>query len=430
MPTIIPLVILGFLLVVGFPIGFALLLSGFIGYSMITSFDAAFSFLGSHAYGSIAKFLFTPIPLFVLMSEILAVSGIGASMYDTAMKWFGRFRGGLGVATVIACAIFAAMCGLSMASAAAIGVVAIPEMRKRGYSDGLATGLVCCAGTLGILIPPSLPFIVYGVIGQQSVGQLFMAGVLPGVLLASLYSLYILTVAWLKPDYAPGVSGITWRDRILSLKRLWMAILLIFSVLGSIYLGIATPTEAAGIGAFGALLMGFGTRTLNYKGVLKAVENTVNLVGFVMILVVGAMFFSFFLTITRVTHDFSVWLASLQVSPWFILLGIFIILQILGMFLDSAAIILITTPLFLPIVTGLGIDPVLYGVILVMNIEIAFVTPPVGMNLYVIGSIAPDVPLGTVLRGSVPFLLLTVVGMVIVLLFPQIALWLPAIMVK
>jgi C4-dicarboxylate transporter DctM subunit len=426
--TIVPLVVLAVFLLVGLPIGFSLLLTGFVGLTMITSFDAAVNYLGLHAFSSIARFVFTPIPLFVLMGDILAVSGVGADTFDAALKWFGRVRGGLSVASIIACAIFASMCGLSMAGAATIGIVAIPEMIKRGYDKGLAAGSVATAGTLGILIPPSLPFIMYGIVAEQSVGQLFIAGIIPGILLTVLFSSYVLLIAWRRPHLAPGIAGVTWRQRFFSLRKLWSAIVLIILVLGSIYGGVATPTEAAGVGAIGALGVALLYRSLNLKKLIEIGRRTVELVGFIMILVVGAMLFSYYLTLTGATQSLSNWMASLAVAPWVIILGINIILLILGCFLDSTAIILITTPLFLPIVTKLGFDPIWYGVILIINIEIAFITPPVGMNLYVISNIAPEVSLATILRGITPFLLMALLAIALVAIFPQLALWLPSTM--
>ena len=427
--TVVPLTMLAVLLLMGMPIGFALLLTGFVGLTMITGFDATLNYLGLHAFSSIARFVFTPIPLFVLMGDILAVSGVGSDMFDVTLRWFGKFRGGLAVASIIACAIFASMCGLSIAGAATIGLVAIPEMLKRGYDKGLATGSVACAGTLGILIPPSLPFIMYGVIAEQSIGQLFIAGIVPGILLTVLFSTYVLIVAWRRPALAPAISGtVTWKDRFWSLRKLWSAIVLIILVLGSIYGGIATPTEAAGVGAAGAFGVALLYRSLSLKKVVQIVRSTAELVGFIMILVVGAMLFSYYLTITGMTQGVSRWMASLAVAPWVIIVGINIILLILGCFLDSTAIILITTPLFLPIIRSLGFDPIWYGVILIINIEIAFITPPVGMNLYVISNIARGVSLETILRGSIPFLALALLAIALIAFFPQIALWLPSTM--
>lgn len=426
--TAVPLIVLAVLLVAGLPIAFALLFTGFLGLAMITSFDAALNYLGLHAFSSIARFAFTPIPLFILMGDTLAVSGVGIDMFDAALKWFGRVRGGLAVASIVACAIFASMCGLSMAGAATIGIVAIPEMLKRGYDQRLATGSVATAGTLGILIPPSLPFIMYGIIAEQSVGQLFIAGIVPGILLTLLFSTYVLIIAWCRPHVAPGIVGVTWKEMFFSLRKLWSAIALIVLVLGSIYGGIATPTEAAGVGAIGALGVALIYRALNLKKMMEIARRTVELMGFIMILVVGAMLFSYYLTLTGATQLLSEWMASLDVASWIIILGINIILLILGCFLDSTAIILITTPLFLPIIVNLGFDPIWYGVILIINIEIAFITPPVGMNLYVISNIAPEVPLGSILRGVLPFLVLAMLAIALVAVFPQLALWLPSTM--
>lgn len=416
------------LLLAGLPIGFSLLLSGFVGYGMITNFSTAMAFLGPHTFNSLAKFIFTPIPLFVLMGEILGASGIGGEMFDVALKWFGRLRGGLCVAGIMACALFGAMCGVSIAGAVTIGIVAIPAMIRHGYDKGLAAGSVTCAGTLAIMIPPSLSFIIYGVVAEESIGELFIAGILPGILITLLFSTYVLIRAWRQPSIAPGVHGITWKERIKSLRRLWAAIVLILAVLGSIYSGIATPTEAAGVGAVGALFVSLIYRSMTFRNLIEVAKRTSVTIGFIMILVVGALFFSYYLTLTGVTQDVATWMVSLPVSPWVIIGGMCVILFILGMFLDPTAIILITTPLFLPVINDFGFSPIWYGVILVMTLEIAFVTPPVGMNLYAVSNIVPDIPLEVILKGSIPFLLLIVLAIVILMFFPQIALWLPSLM--
>lgn len=428
--TILPMCLLMVLLLAGLPIAVALLLAAFLGSTMLVGFDSTLSYLGVDIFSSVSKFLLTPIPLFVLMGEILAVSGIGTDMFEAAMKWFGRLRGGLAIASIVACAIFAAMCGLSMAGAATVGVVAIPEMIRRGYNKGLATGSVAVAGTLGILIPPSLPFIMYGLVAEVSIGRLFIAGIIPGIMLTVLFSGYVFVRAWRQPHIAPGLTGITWKERIYSLRKLWAAVVLIFAVLGSIYMGVATPTEAAGVGAIGALLIALAYRTLGFKDIVRVARRTIVVVGFAMFLVVGAMYFSHYLVITGMTQSLSNWIVTLQVSPFVIIASICVILIFLGCFLDSTAIILITTPVFLPIVMSLGFDPIWYGVFLVMNIEIAFVTPPVGLNLYVINNIAPDVLLSTVLRGAMPFLMLAVAGLGLMVAIPELALWLPSQMAR
>jgi C4-dicarboxylate transporter, DctM subunit len=425
--TVVPLILLGVLLAMGMPIAFSLFFTGFLGMIMVTGFNPAINYLGSHGFSTMAVFVFTPLPLFIMMGNILAVSGVGPDMFEVASKWFGKLRGGLAVASVVACAIFASMCGLSMAGAATIGQVGIPEMLKRGYDRGLATGSVAVAGTLGILIPPSLPFIMSGVVTQQSIGQLFIAGIVPGIMLTILFSGYILFISWRRPEIAPAIEGvITWRDRLFSLKRLWSAIALIILVLGSIYGGIGTPTEAAGIGALGAIIVALLYRSLNLKMLVQVLKNTTEIMGFIMIIVAGAMLFSYYLTMTGITQSFSRWMISLSAPVWATLIMINMVLLVLGCFLDSTAIILITTPLFLPILVSSGYNPIWYGVMLIINIEIAFVTPPVGMNLYVIKSIAPEVPLGTIIKGSIPFLLIALFGIFMIAVFPQLTLWLPS----
>lgn len=424
---IVPMVLLGVLLAIGMPIGFTLLLAALLGMIMQNGFNAAIHYLATHAFGSVSVFVFTPLPLFVLMGNILSVSGVGPDLFGVALKWFGKLRGGLAVASVVACAVFASMCGLSIAGSATIGQVSIPEMLKRGYDKGLATGCVCAAGTLGILIPPSLPFIMYGVISQQSIGQLFIAGIVPGIMLTIFFSAYILFITWRQPAMAPAIEGVvTWKDRLFSLRRLWSALVLIAMVLGTIYGGIATPTEAAGIGALGAMFVTLLYRSLSLKMLIQVLKNTAELMGFIMIIVVGAMMFSVYLTMTGVTQSFSHWMVSFSAPGWVILIMINFVLLILGCFLDSTSIILITTPLFLPLIISNGLHPIWYGVMLIINIEIAFITPPVGMNLYVVSKIAPEVPLYTILWGTMPFVLLALLAICMIAIFPQLALWLPS----
>lgn len=426
----VPLTVAVVLLLSGLPIAFTLGLCGLVGFLIVIGFDKTLPLLGVHCYSAVDNFLFSPIPLFILMAEILHFSGIGASLYDTAAKWFGQLRGGLSIASVAACGVFAAMCGLSIAGAVTIGVIAIPEMIKRGYNKRLAVGSVAVAGTLGILIPPSLPFIVYGVVAEQSIGRLFMAGIIPGIVLMGLFSTYILLRARMHPEWAPGVAGITWKDKILSVRQLWSAVLLILLVLGGIYLGVATPTEAAGLGAFGAMCLALIYRRLKLSDLVQAAWRTAGTCGFVLILVVGAMFFSLYLTTTGITQNLATSIASLEVSRWVIMIGVNLLLLALGFFLDATAIILLTTPVLLPIITSLGFDPIWYGVILVINLEIAFITPPVGLNLYAIRRVAPDIPLSEILLGSIPFLLLACLGIALVMIFPQLALWLPSTMMR
>ncbi|MFC1906599.1 TRAP transporter large permease [Chloroflexota bacterium] len=425
---IVPFVLLILLLIMGMPIGFTLGFVGIIGYSLTADLSKALAVMSYHSYNAFYNFAFSPIPLFILMGEIVHVSGIGSGLYETVSKWFGQIRGGLSAGSVMACSVFAAATGLSIAGVATVGTFAVPEMIKRGYNQRLASGSVTAAGTLGILIPPSLPLIVYGITAEASIGRLFMAGIFPGIVLTSLFITYIFIRAWLNPSLAPGVPGVSWREKVVSLQQLWPIVVLIAAVLGGIYLGVITPSEAGAVGAFGALCIGIIYRKVNIQSLWKACWRTAATSGFIFMLILGATYFSHYLTITGMTQDLSLWLGSLQISKWGILGGIFILFLFLGTFLDAVPIILLTTPLLLPVVVALGFNPIWYGIFLVMNLEIAFVTPPMGMNLYTMKRICPEVPLREILFGSIPFLILTVVAMGLITAFPEVALWLPTTM--
>ncbi|MBI4621344.1 MAG: TRAP transporter large permease subunit [Desulfobacterales bacterium] len=369
-------------------------------------------------------------PLYIIMGETIFQTGIGRDLYDTLHKWFHRLPGGLAIASVFACAIFGAMCGVSIIGVAVIGVMALPEMLRRGYDKKLAAGSITAAGALAMLIPPSLVFILYGAISGVSVGKLFIGGIMPGVFLAIVMAGYILIRVIKNPALAPrDEERITWKERFSSLKKLWTAIVLIVVVMVSIYTGICTPTEAGAIGAAAALLIAaFVYRSLNWQALNKIFSNTARIVGAVILIAACAFAFGQFLLYTRVPDRLAEFSVSLGLSPLLIIMLFMVVLVFMGMFIDGASMVFVTTPIFLPTVIALGYDPLWYGIILVINLEMAVITPPVGLNLYAMKSITEDVTMEEILAGTLPYVLLEFAALTLFVVFPELALWLPRLM--
>jgi len=369
-------------------------------------------------------------PLYIIMGETIFQTGIGRDLYDTLHKWFYRLPGGLAIASVFACAIFGAMCGVSIIGVAIIGVMALPEMLRRGYDKKLASGSIAAAGALAMLIPPSLVFILYGAISGVSVGKLFIGGIVPGVFLALVMAGYVLVKAFRNPALAVrSEDRITWKEKFSSLKKLWTALVLIVAVMVSIYTGICTPTEAGAIGAAVALLIGaFVYRSLNREALSKIFGNTARIVGAVILIAACAFAFGQFLLYTRVPDRLAEFSVSLGLSPFLVMIFFMVILVFMGCFIDGASIVLVTTPIFLPTVIALGFDPLWYGIILVMNLEMAVITPPVGLNLYTMKSIADDVTMEEIISGTMPYVILEFAVLALFVVFPELVLWLPRLM--
>lgn len=383
------------------------------------------------AYQSTAGFVLTAVPMFILMGELIFHSGVGKELYDMAAKWLGWLPAGLSSATVGACGVFGAMCGASVAGAATIGVVAIPEMQRKGYRTDLCFGAVGAGGALAVMIPPSIPFILYGNISDTSIGALFMAGVLPGVLLMALYIIYNTIGGILRPGAAPREPGVSWADRLNSLRSLGPALVLMLLVLGTIYTGITTPTEAAAVGALGAfIVMMIKQRGFNARVSFLALREATVVSAMLLTILIGAMVFSYVATLAYIPQSVTSWIVSLEMNRWIIFALIWTFLLILGMFLDGVSLILLTTPLVYPVIRALGWDPIWYGVVLVVNVEIAVLTPPVGLNLFVLKGLAPHVPIMTIARGCIPYIIADHVALAILAVFPAIALWLPGTMMK
>jgi len=379
-------------------------------------------------YEKMDNFVLIAIPLFILMGEILFHTGIGTDLYKMASRWTNKVPGGLAMGTVIASTVFGAMCGVSVAGAATIGAFAVPEMLKRGYDKSLATGSVAASGALALLIPPSIGFILYGAVADESVGKLFIGGIIPGIILSLCMMIYIFFVAITKPEKAPiPKEKITWSMRLQSLFRCWAAIFLIILVLGSIYFGIATPTESAAIGAAGAFFLAmFVYKTLNIRVFVEILLSTMRTTGMLLFIFINAMIFGYVLTRLQVPQALASLVADSHMAKWEVLTSIVILLIFLGMFLDGASVILIATPILLPVIEVLGYDKVWFGVILMITIEMAVITPPVGLNLYVIKSIAPEnVSLKDIITGAIPFVFVEIAVLIFFILFPEIVLWLP-----
>ena len=410
------------------PVAVALGLIGIVGTALFVSPEAIRQ-IANIAFTQSSNFILTVVPLFILMGESLAATRIGSDLFQTAQMWLRRLPGALAVGTVFACAVFAAVCGSSPVTAATIGAMAVPEMIKRGYDKTLALGTTAAGGTLGILIPPSIPMIIYGVITDTSIGDLFIAGILPGIMMACLFSGTVIIKVLLRPELAPPLKERTpWPVKWRALGSVAPVVLLSVLVIGSIYGGIATPTEAGAVGAAGAIAFAGLMRYLSRPVLLRILENTVKTTAMFLLLLVGGLFSSFVLTRLGVPQAMSNFLTSLDVAPWIIIVMINILLLILGMFLDPTSVLVIIVPIFFKAVVALGYDPVWFGVMVTVQIEIAAITPPVGFNLFVLNSVVPNTELADVVRGSLIFVIPLLVGIVMLMAFPPIALYLPSLM--
>lgn len=430
-PTIVGLIGLGALVLLIFsriPVGFIMAIIGFLGFGYLVSFDAAMNLVAKDIFSVFGSYNLTVIPLFVLMGQLSYHAGISSRLFDMAYKFMGHWPGGLAIAAVGACAGFAAICGSTNATAATMAAVTLPEMKKYNYKAGLATGVVAAGGSLGILIPPSVVFIIYGIMTEQSIGKLFVAGILPGLLLTILFILTITIWTYLKPDLAPRGPKTTLREKIASLSGLIETLILFILVMGGLFIGFFTPTEAGGIGAFGTLLLAIIRRNLSWQGFVMSLSETTRISCMILVIVAGATIFGHFLAVTRIPFDISNWISGLNAPP-FIIMGLIILLYLIGgCFIDALALITLTVPIFYPVVTLIGYDPIWFGVIIVLITQIGVITPPVGINVYVVSGVARDVPLDVIFKGVLPFLLALIIGTFLLIPFPQIALFLPSLM--
>lgn len=428
-PALITLVVVAFLfvlLLIGLPVFGALGIASVAGILLLQGADGLGAIPGV-IYDRMSDFTLVAVPLFILMGEIIFRSGIGADIYTAASRWLSGLRGSLGMASVAACAVFGALCGVSVAGAATIGKFAIPEMLKRGYERRLATGCVAAAGSLALLIPPSVGLILYGLVANESVGLLFIAGIVPGIILALLMMAYIFLVGLIRPQ-AVGVApeGMSWAERWLSLLRVIPAAVLIAVVLGTIYMGIATPTEAAAVGCVGALVVAGLRGGLDLASLRTVLRESMLNTGMILAILASAMVFGYLLTRLRVPQELAIFATQAGLPEAVVLMAIFLLLILMGMFMDVVSVILIATPILLPVIKTLGYDPLWFGIVMTVTCEIAVITPPVGLNLFVIQGISPEsVTLGDVVRGAAPFVGVLIAGLALFIAFPGLVLWLP-----
>lgn len=409
------------------PIGAGMAIVGFFGFAVVVGFQPALGVLRTVPYTTFSEHSLSVIPLFLLMGAFAFHSGMSEDLFNAVYKWIGHFRGGVAMATVVACACFAAISGSSLATAATLGAIALPEMKKYKYDDSLATGAVAAGGSVGILIPPSVILILYGIITEQSIGKLFLAGIIPGIMEALFYILTIGYLTHFKPERGPRGPRTTFKEKVGSLKSAWEVALLFVVVIGGIYQGIFTPTEAAGIGAFGTFFFSLLRRRLKWDNFKTSLTSTVQTTGMLFLIILGAMIFGYFLSVTRLPMDLAATVSDLPVNRYVVLIIILAITMLLGCIMDSMAIVLLTIPVFYPLILQLNFDPIWFGILVVRVTEMGLITPPVGLNVFIIKGIS-GVGTGTIFRGIFPFLAADVVQVILLLLFPQIVMFLPDMM--
>jgi len=424
---IIGIALLVLLFLLRMPVAFAMALVGLAGFASLCTPEAALSLLGRDIFDSFSSYPLSVIPMFILMGTLAFASGISQRLYKTTYAWIGHRRGGLTIATVFACAGFGAICGSSTATAATMGKIALPEMKKYNYDDTLATGTVAAAGTLGILIPPSTVLIVYGILTEESIGKLFVAGILPGILLSIFFAATVALLCWRNPAIGPPGVPTSWKEKLRAMTGIIEALILFLLAIGGLFLGWFSPTQAGAIGAGGALLIGLARRQLSWRSFLDAGKEGLRTSCMVIFIITGAVIFGHFMAVSRIPFVLADWLGGLPIHPMAIMAVIIFIYFIGGFFMDAMGLIVVTIPIFFPIVMKLGFDPIWFGVIIVLVGEMGVITPPVGVNVFVIKGIAPDVPLETIFRGIFPFLAALIIVTIILVIFPQIATFLPSI---
>ena len=413
------------LLLLRVPVWATLVLVGLVGNTLVGGWASSFAILGTTPFDTASIYTLTVIPLFILMGEIASTTRLSADLFNAARILLLGVRGGLAVAAIGASACFGAVCGSSVATAATITRIAMPEMRKAGYHDALATGSIAAGGSLGILFPPSIILVIYASIAEQSVPKLFAAALLPGLALTAMYIIVALIMARLVPEYAPTEAPRLPTERFKGLQTPWQFLLLFCATIGGIYAGIFSPTEAAAIGAFGAIILGFVGRRLNVKQMVAAIESAVVTSGLLFVIIIGATLFSYFIVQTQLPLLLANLARSANLSGLAVMAIVIAAYIVIGCFLEGIGMVLITVPVFLPLVVQFGYDPAWFSIIVVIVVELGLIHPPVGMNLFVIQAQIPNIKLSSVYRGIIPFLIAPFVLIVLLIAFPEIALWLP-----
>jgi tripartite ATP-independent transporter DctM subunit len=419
------LLLLVILFVFGIPVGFAMGIVGFIGFSAVISFDAGYNMLATVTWDTFSKYGLTVIPLFIFMGQVAFYSGVNEKLYTAAYTWVGHIRGGIAMATVLACSAFAAICGSNAATAATMTTVALPQMNKYKYEPMLSTGAIACGSTLGVVIPPSVVLIIIGLSTEQSIAKLFYGGLGAGILLALLLTLTVYVLCSIYPSWGPIGEKTTFKEKILSLAGAVEMLVLFLVVMLGLYFGLFTPTEAGAIGSFFAVVIALVQRSLSWQDFKNSVYDTLRISCMVIVIITGAMIFGRFLAITRIPFDIADWVVTLPFSKMTIMGIIFLIYIIGGALMDALALLLITIPIFFPVAMELGYDPIWFGVTITIVTTLGAVTPPVGATTYVVGGMAKDVPLERVFRGVAYFLPAYILCILLMMLFPKVVLFLP-----
>lgn len=423
---IIGVAVLVIIFLLGMPVGFTMGFVGVVGFMLAKGSTAGLRLLASDFWDTWSSYNLTVIPMFVFMGSVAFYAGMSGRLYDAAYTIFGRWRGGLAIATIVATAGFSAICGSTSATAAAMGKVAIPEMRRHGYDPGLACGCMAAAGSLGIMIPPSTIFIIYGILSEQSIGKLFVAGVVPGLVLAFLFCLAVYIWTFFNPTSAPAGGSTTLKQKIMGVTGLFEMLFLFALVLGGLFAGLFSPTQAAGAGTAAAIVIGLARRSYGIRKFWLSIKDTLLITAMIMMIVAGATVFGHFMAVTGIPGAASDFLGGLPVPSTVVMILILAMYLIAGCFMDSLAMVTLTVPILYPTVVALGFDPIWFGVIIVLVVEMGVITPPVGINVYIIKGVAPDVPMGKIFKGAVAFLAGMVLLAALLLVFPKLATWLPS----
>ena len=421
----IGLVVLFVLLFAGIPISFALVIVGVVGVTAIIGFDPAMAMLGQVFFDTARSYSLSVVPLFLLMGNLIVQSGVADEIYDAAYAWLRHRKGGLAMATIAACGGFSSVCGSSLATAATMGRIALPAMRRHGYSDSLATGAIAAGGTLGIIIPPSVILVIYGILTQQDIGKLFLAGLIPGLLGVVGYMIAVRLSLWMRPEQLVAEDKLPLMARIAALKGVLPALVLFAFVLGGIYLGAFTATEAAGMGAAGALLLTAVRGKLTLRATLTTLFDTGKTTAAMFFILMGALYFMNYVNLSGLSSDIRSFVLGLNLPPMGVIVLIGIMLLILGALLESLSMVLLVVPVLFPIVTQLGFDPIWFGIFIVVAAELSYITPPMGMNVFVLRVVARDVPVGQIFTGVTPFVIMDLVRLALLVLMPWLALVIP-----
>jgi len=423
------IVLLLILFFLGIPVGFAMAIAGFLGFAYVTSPQAALSMVGSTVFTTLDSYSLTVLPMFILMGSMAFAAGIGRRAYDVVYILMGQLRGGLIIATAVASAIFGAVCGSGAATNVAIGKIAIPEMKKHNYDTAISLGAVACSGTLGFMIPPSIVFVIYGILTEQSIGKLFISGILPGILITVLFIATALVVCWIRPEYGPAGESTTIKQKFRSLAGLADAGVLFLLVMGGLFAGFFGPTMAGAIGSAGAIAIGLVRRELTWSRFVEGLRDSLRLSCMIFVLIIGAMIFGYFITVTTLSQSLVNWVEVSGLSPLGTIIFVSALFFILGCFIDITPILLLLVPLFYPLILKSGYDVIWFGVVVVTLCMIGIVTPPVGTNIFVTkGLVGEEVSLNTIIKGVFIFLIPMTLGLVLIIAFPSISLFLPSFM--